>query len=184
MPFLSEEEVDELHKKIEALEETNSGLDRTNQELNKTNQAFKEEIQQKATKLRGAVAVCIILLLCLIGAVLTGFVFKGKPVAVETKEPIIVRDTVYIEKSVATKEITKVAETEDVITYGVQIGAYKKFDATFSSCVHKVTRGSLNFYILGDFLTLSEAKDFKKLLLALDVEDTIIVKMKNGDLLD
>ncbi|MGY6648964.1 SPOR domain-containing protein [Wenyingzhuangia sp. IMCC45574] len=174
MPFLSEEEVDDLQKKIDSLSANSLALEGTNKKL-------KEENQEKANKLRTAVAVCIILFLCLVGALVFGF---GGTVntTVVAQEPTVIRDTIFIEKKVVEKTIEK--PVEDVVTYGVQIGAYKKFKVDFSSCVYRVTKGQLNFYVLGNFPTISEAKSFKKLLKDQNVKDTFIVKMKNGELVN
>lgn len=173
MPFLSEEEVTDLHKKIDVLEESRVSLD-------KLNEGYRKQIKQKETKLRGIIAALVLVSLGLIGVVLAVFVFNPKQSNQVVQQPKIVRDTIYVEKQVF-KELVPEIDT-NAITYGVQIGAYRKFNASFDTCVQKVVDNNTNYYVLGSFETEVEAEDLKTLLEGLKLKGAVVVKMQHGAL--
>ncbi|NJB81511.1 SPOR domain-containing protein [Wenyingzhuangia aestuarii] len=82
-----------------------------------------------------------------------------------------------VTQKVVEKETTKVVNT---VSYGVQIGAYKKFDAEFTSTVKKVEVNGLQHYVLGNFATVKEANNLQKILMDLGVKDAFVVKLENN----
>ncbi|MDO3693782.1 hypothetical protein QVZ41_02835 [Wenyingzhuangia sp. chi5] len=74
----------------------------------------------------------------------------------------------------------EIAKPVNVISYGVQIGAYKKFDIEFESSIKNIKNNGLSNYVLGDFKTIEEAQEFLKIMKDLSIKDAFVVKMKDG----
>lgn len=177
MPFISDDELDDLNKKIDSLEESRESLDQLNDN-------YREDLKQKATKIRGFTAACIILSIGLIASVLFGFVFTNskKPQSTESQKPIIVRDTIYIEKELTDNNYYQ----EDTASsyYGVQLGVYREYDVDFTSEIQKIYDGDLIYYVFGKFNTYQEADDFRLIIKDLKVKDAVVVKVENGYIVD
>lgn len=87
---------------------------------------------------------------------------------------------VAIEKTAVVRETTEIL---DIVTYGVQIGAYKKFDVQFESSVKNIKNKGLSNYVLGDFKTKKEAENFLKIIKDLSIKDAFVVTIKDGEII-
>lgn len=101
---------------------------------------------------------------------------SGKKEKTATKQEV----TTPVKKEEVKQEIVKPV---NVISYGVQIGAYKKFDIEFESSVKNIKNNGLSNYVLGDFKTKKEAQDFLKIMKDLSLKDAFVVKMKDGKII-
>ena len=88
--------------------------------------------------------------------------------------------TTPVKKEEVKQEIVKPV---NVISYGVQIGAYKKFDIEFESSIKNIKNNGLSNYVLGDFKTIEEAQEFLKIMKDLSIKDAFVVKMKGGKII-
>lgn len=120
----------------------------------------------------------------MIGKAIYGILIFVSVACTTKKEAEPVKETVApvaVEKTAVVKESTEVL---NVVTYGVQIGAYKNFDVQFSSNVQNIKKNGLSHYVLGSFSTPKEAKDFLKIIQDLKVKDAFVVTLKNGEIIE
>lgn len=184
MPFLSDEEVNSLNHQIDNLEQKRSQLD----ELNNN---YLEQLKKQNAKIRALIALCIVLFLLLIAAVVWAL-FAKKTNKIETvstpvKKVLPIKKTEKDTAKQVTKEIqlaNKDAEKE-VMTYGVQIGAYRKFDVEFSSGIKKIkNQYGLICYVIGNFSTLEKAQEFQLILKDLKLTEAFVVKIYKGEIVE
>ncbi|ANW94848.1 hypothetical protein AXE80_00410 [Wenyingzhuangia fucanilytica] len=106
-------------------------------------------------------------------------------VACSTKKeeaPVVKKEVVApVKKEVVKPEVVKPV---NVITYGVQIGAYRKFDVQFDSDIKNIKHNGLSNYVLGNFKTIKEAENLLKIVTDLKIMDAFIVKMKDGEIIE
>lgn len=199
MPFLSEEEFDQLNKKIDNLEKSQARLNQVEDKykaeieetlegnqvrINQIENKYEAEIKETKDKQKGLITTCVLLFLGLVISLLFGFVFTSKKAPVTKVEPqksIIVRDTVYLEKEPIVTN-NNINNTNSY--YSVQLAVYGKFDAEFTSEVQKIYHNNLIYYVLGRFATNQEAENFRLILVDLKVKGAVVVKIEDGKLVD
>ncbi|GGF62029.1 SPOR domain-containing protein [Wenyingzhuangia marina] len=107
------------------------------------------------------------------------FVFvacSGKKEEAPVKQEVVTP----VKKEEVKQEIVKPV---NVISYGVQIGAYKMFDVEFTSDIKNIKKDGLSHYVLGSFTNEKEAKELLKIMIDLGIKDAFVVKMKDGKII-
>lgn len=99
-----------------------------------------------------------------------------------SEEPVVA--PVAVEKTEVVKETPKIPKPVNVLTYGVQIGAYEMFDVEFKSDIKNIKKNGLSHYVIGNFATEKEAEELLKIMVDLSIKDAFVVKIKDGKILD
>ncbi|MGY5355550.1 hypothetical protein [Wenyingzhuangia sp. IMCC45467] len=99
---------------------------------------------------------------------------EAEPVK-KTAEPVVVEKT---------KVVKETLKPVNVITYGVQIGAYKKYDVDFGSEIKNIKHNGLSNYVFGNFKTQQEAEECLKIMKDLSIKDAFVVTMKDGEIME
>ncbi len=93
------------------------------------------------------------------------------PVPVQESSPEVVEEEVY-------------EEPVSIVTYGVQIGAYKMFEVEFQSDVKNIKKNGLSYYVVGNFTSKNEADEFLKIMIDLGMKDAFVVKVKDHKIIE
>ncbi|RZS92164.1 SPOR domain-containing protein [Aquimarina brevivitae] len=191
MPYLSEEELDELNKKIENSEEKEriTQFEHT--------KALREE-KEKGEKFK--IATIILGIVALLGVAGTVYFMNfstpaGMISSKEHKKKVAKLEKKIEEQTQNINELNtaldanannpvKSGSLNDKVVYAVQIGAFEDKDLSMYSDsfvnFKEIKSGGFNKYAVGNFETLEEAKRFRKEMVSLGFRNAFIASYQNG----
>ena len=175
MPFINEEDLVDLNKKIDDLEERRTKLDQLND-------VYLEEIKDKKVKVKVLVLLSLFFLMAFIVVLLLYAGNKHQTQGLLSDLSNIKKDTIFIEKEKIIEVPQKV--TSHAVSFGVQIGGYRNFNVSFDSCIQKFLSNGNYVYVFGNFEKIEQAEYLKLLLEDLEMKGTFVVRMEHGELVN
>lgn len=189
MPFVDEEHLLGLHKKLDLYTKEKQSLEHSIRIFREQHARSKRTINTLVLLISTLIMILVVLM------IYPGFWPGREKASVQQGDPeqvLIARSYLdSLEHRVREMEaIQRVAQTVDSVTredqmvYAVQIGAFEKsgmgmFSESFLNIQEDKT-SPYKRYALGQFLSLEEARAFRKVLIGIGFEDAFIASYKNG----
>lgn len=177
MPFITEDDLLDFHKKIDDLTDKNKKLDELNDSY------YKKIKQGKLLRLVFVVLSGVFLLL-FVGAVAY---FTTKEPEVKTVEvikevPVETTSTETPETETDYSEATSETAYKDFY-FTVQVGAYREYHQDLEHCLQKFEKNGLSCYVIGQFDDIESSEAYKSEMVQLGLKGAHTVCVSQGELL-